>query len=175
MDSSPTVFYDASDVSRRIRPHNITVPAMFFDGAAANDTTGCGAWIKISDMERFHIHWNGGPGSNNKVEVMALWGGLFIAYDLQLQIAGIYGDSKLVIGWLSGETHMVSPLLQGWLDRTRKLWNQLGSPPLQHIYRELNTRADRLSKKGLMEDFGILKVAHFIRGSMIDIQDIPLP
>ena len=175
MDASSTNSMDVTDGSLRIRPHDISIPAVFFDGAAANDTTSCGAWIKISEKERFLIHWNGGTGSNNKAEIMALWGGLYIAFDLQIQVAGIYGDSKLVIGWLSGEAHMDSPLLQGWLDRTRSLWNQMGCPPLLHVYRELNTRADRLSKKGLLEDFGILKVAHFIRGTMTDLQDIPLP
>ena len=105
---------------------------------------------------------------------MALWGGLYIAFDLQIQVAGIYGDSKLVIGWLSSEAHMDTPILQGWMDRTRTLWNRMDCPPLLHIYRENNTRADRLSKRGLLEDFGILKVAHFQNGIQINIQDIPL-
>lgn len=116
-----------------------------------------------------------GFGSYLIPSIMALWGGLLISYDLQIQVVGIYGDSKLVIGWLSNETHMDSPHLQGWIDRTRELWKRMDCPPIHHIYRENNTRADRLSKKGLLEEFGILRVAHFSNDLQMGVAHIPLP
>lgn len=106
---------------------------------------------------------------------MALWGGLLIAIDLQIQVASIYGDSNLVVGWVSNEVHMESPLLKGWFDRSKVLWDRLNCPPIHHIFRENNTRADRLSKRGLLEAFGTLKVAHIRNGQQMGFREIPLP
>ena len=80
-----------------------------------------------------------------------------------------------MIGWLTNVAHMDSPYLKGWFDRTRVLWDRLNCPPIFHIYRENNTRVDRLSKRGLQEEFGFLKVAHFQNGRLRDSRDIPLP
>lgn len=175
MDVTPSAMPDIIDGSRRIRPHDISLPAVYFDGAAADGSTGCGAWIKISGHDRYHISWNGGPGSNNKAEVMALWGALFVAFDLQILVANIFGDSKLVIGWITNESRLETPHLQGWVERTRQLWNLLNCPPIFHIFRENNTRADRLSKRGLLEDFELLIVSHFQNGIQTAVSHISLP
>lgn len=147
MVDSPPLIIDDCDASHRLRPHEIALPALYFDGASAEGNIGCGAWIKISDRYRILIYWNGGPGSNNKAEIMALWGGLLIAIDYQIQVAGIYGDSQLVIGWMSNRFNMYNQLLQGWIDRTQYLWSRMEFSPMFHIFCENNTRADRLSKK----------------------------
>ena len=76
-DDCPPTVNTISDASHRIRPHGIVFPALYFDGAVVDGFTGCGAWIKISDRERIHIHWNGGPGTNNKAEIIALWGSFY--------------------------------------------------------------------------------------------------
>ena len=60
------------DGSHRNKPHEIAIPAIFFDGASTDGNTGCGVWIKLSQRDRIHIYWNGGPGSKNKAEIMAL-------------------------------------------------------------------------------------------------------
>ena len=39
------------DGSRRIRPHEISLPALFFDGASADGVTSCGVWIKLPNMD----------------------------------------------------------------------------------------------------------------------------
>lgn len=113
------------DGSHRIRPHEISIPAIFFDGACNEGITGCGAWIKLSRRERIHLHWNGGPGTNNKAEIMALWGGLLAAVNLNLTEVHIYGDSKLIIDCISGRQNMNNPGLHGWLKRTQRLWHRL--------------------------------------------------
>ena len=66
---------------------------------------GCGAWIKLSGHERIHMHWNGGLGSNNKAELMALWGGLFAAVNMELSEIHIYSDSAMIIGCIMGIIH----------------------------------------------------------------------
>ena len=147
-------------MSYRLRPHCISIPALFFDGAQQNGICGCGAWLKLEGEERFHIIWNGGQGSNNKAEVMALWSGLLVAHHLGLPSIDIYGDSQLVIGSISGRTNLRVSNLSGWVDRTLYILSQFQRASLHHIYRELNWRADRLSKLGLEHNFGHITVIH---------------
>lgn len=77
MDDRPSPFFTSpsftiSDGSIRIQPHEMAIPAIYFDGACVDGVMGCGAWIKLSQRERIHIYWNGGPESNNKAEIIAL-------------------------------------------------------------------------------------------------------
>ena len=175
MDDPPLPTSYQIDCSVRIRPHQISLPAIYFDGASDEGMIGCGVWIKVSGTERYNIFWNGGPGTNNKAEIMALWGGLLFAYDMQLQGVSIYEDSQLIINWVTNSYHMMTPHLQGWIERTQSLWKKLGYPSINHIYREGNTRADKLSKKGLGADFGIMMVSHFLDGRQIEAFSFPIP
>ena len=106
---------------------------------------------------------------------MSLWGGLFFTCDSQIQIISIFGDSKLIIGWVTNNYQMMSPFLQGWMDRVRKLWRRLGCPVISHVFRENNTRADRLSKRGLLAYFGSMKIEHFRNGVLVEVSSAPIP
>lgn len=119
------------------------------------------------------LEW--GPGSNNKAEIMALWGALLAAADLQLQNINIYGDSKLVIEWITGNFTMNNPGSVGWRQRTLRLWQMLDCPPITHIYRENNTRAEGLSKRGLCADFGIMYFSRFRNGRVVWNSSVPIP
>lgn len=114
------------------------------------------------------LEW--GPGSNNKAEIMALWGALLAAADFQLQNVNIYGDSKLVIEWIIGNFTMNNPGLVGWRQKTLcgRCW-------IAHIYRENNTRADGLSKKGLCADFEIMYFSRFRNGRVVWNSSVPIP
>ena len=92
------------DLSIRYRPHEVNIPALFFDGAQQEGVCGCGAWLKLDNGERYNISWNGGPGTNNKAELLALWSGLLVALHLMIPCINIYGDSQVVIGGISGRT-----------------------------------------------------------------------
>lgn len=149
-------------MSYRLRPHCISIPALFFDGAQQNGICSCGAWLKLEGEERFHIIWNRGQGSNNKAEVMALWSGLLVARHLGLPSIDIYGDSLLVIDGLSSRSNLRVSSFNGRIDRTLYVLSQFQRDTLHHIYRDLNWRADRLSKLGLEHNFGHITVTHFL-------------
>ena len=164
-----------TDLSRRIRPHPISLPVIFFDGACLEGMMGYGAWIKISQAERFLICCNGGEGSNNKAKLMALWIGRMAAYNFSLDAVHIYGDSKIIIDGISGQSSFSSLGCQEWFARTKYLWIKMGEPPLTHIYREKNNKADGLSKKRLRLTFGNLQVSHYKDGHPTRIFDVPIP
>lgn len=48
-------------------------------------------------------------------------------------------------------------------------------PVISHIYRENNTRADRLSKRGLLADFSSMTIENFIDGVLMEASSIPIP
>lgn len=106
---------------------------------------------------------------------MSLWGGLLAIINLSLQQIYIYGDSKLVVDGINGCINLVDPELQGWFQRASQLWIRLKRPPIKHIFREHNTRADGLSKKGTRAIFGNMQVQHIKDGSMVWENNIPLP
>lgn len=136
---------------------------------------GCGAWIKISQVERIHICWNGGLGCNNLAELMALWCGLLASHNMGLNDVSIFGDSKIIIDAMVGKAVLSTARVQGWLLRAQQLWSKMNKPAITHIFRENNTRADRLSKKGLDMEFGILQENQYRVGQIIWNTEIPIP
>ena len=106
---------------------------------------------------------------------MAIWGAFLIANHLDLPQISFYGDSKLVVDGIMGKITLSNPGIQGWLKRAKILWTILNHPPIKHIYRENNSRADDLSKKGIQVEFGIIRMLHYRNGSLIWQNTIPLP
>lgn len=133
----------------------------FFDGAQQEGICGYGACLKLEGGERYHIIWNGGSGSNNKDEILALWGSLIVAHHLMIPCIDIYGDSQVVVEGISGRATLRCTHLSGWVDRILHILSHFQRASLHHIYKELNRRADRLSKLGLEQVFGHITVIHY--------------
>ena len=76
---------------------------------------------------------------------------------------------------INNRFHMHNQLLLGWIDQIQSFWHRLDCPSINHIFRENNTWADRLSKMGLVAEFGSMNVSHFVDGRLIAEQSIPLP
>ena len=108
IDGLPPLQEKVVDGSIRLRPHEISIPAFFFDGACADGIIGCGAWVKLSQGERIHYYWNGGTGTNNLAKIMAIWDALLAACHLNLPHISFYGDSKLIIDGLMGNISLTN-------------------------------------------------------------------
>jgi len=121
----------------------------FFDGAAQRGSCACGVFISMSEDLHFSIYWNGGCASNNKAEAMALVGLLRFNSFLNRQMLQIYGDSKNIIDQASGKLINKNPMLTGWINRIKMLWNNNPVFTINHVDRALNSRMDILSKRGL--------------------------
>jgi ribonuclease HI len=48
-----------------------------------------------------HAYFGGGKGTNTKVEIIALWGLLWLARKLKLDNLQVLGDSKVITSWAS--------------------------------------------------------------------------
>ena len=72
----------------------------------------------------------------------------------QLQV---FGDSKMVVDWVNKKIQINAPHLQQLLNAIRRLLESVSSLMISHIYRELNTKADRLSKLTLLVEPGKLE------------------
>ena len=128
--------------------HNM-FPKAFFDGAAQNNSCGCGIHIIMDENTQFLISWNGGKGSGCKVDAMALPGLLYFYFFFNIQSVSIFGDSKVMVDFVLGKIHISNPQLAGWMNRIVFLWERMVGCSIQHINRAQNKKADSLSKEGL--------------------------
>lgn len=90
------------DLSNRIRPLEVKLPVIYFDGANVEGNCGCGAWIRLYNMDYYHIVWNGGLGTKNKSQIIAAWNGIMVVYFQKLPYIHVYGDSKYAVDGICG-------------------------------------------------------------------------
>lgn len=81
-------------------------------------------------------YWYGGPGTNTRAEILALWGLLWFPKKKLLDCMQIYGDSKSLIEGILGHTNFPPPNLCCWLDRIKTLKLSFQVITFQHIFRE---------------------------------------
>lgn len=67
----------------------------------------------MNENTHFSIHWNGGSGSNSKAEAMALPGLLKFCLFLDIQQVSVFGDSKVMVDFISRKNHILVPHLTG--------------------------------------------------------------
>ena len=72
----------------------------------------------------------------------------------QLQV---FGDSNMVVYWVNKKIQINTPHLQQILNAIIRLLESFSNLMISHIYRELNTEADRLSKLALLLEPGKLE------------------
>ena len=68
----------------------------------------------------------------------------------------VLGDSKVIIDWLNQKTILHATEIEGWLHRSRSITTTFQDITFSHIFQEYNTKADLLSKQGLLEPKGVL-------------------
>ena len=71
-----------------------------------------------------------------------------MALNKQILNIQIFGDSLLVINWISGKFRIHNLQLAQILQEVNKLSNLFEQADFKHIYRERNTLADKLANDG---------------------------
>ena len=79
------------------------------------------------------MHWYGGIGSNMRAETLALWGLLWFASHLCIEDIWVFGDSKVLIDYLNGNSKLSLGHLETWLERIDVLKDCFNSVLFNHI------------------------------------------
>jgi ribonuclease HI len=162
------IFYKKEPDKRK--RHNPIMPDLigdtpwgFFDGASQGNPSVCGvdAVLFINANHHFEMHFSPGRGSNMKAELSAIWALIFLAISLNLRKLQIFGDSLVVVDWMNGKVQIQVASLQPIMIRIRELLGELEWFSCSHVYRELNQKADQLSKEALELEAGAFSYQEF--------------
>ena len=122
------------------------------DGASFGNPGSSGIGVVIRDSEGKVLKEyceNIGHGTNNRAEYMALLKSIDLAEELGADELEVMSDSLLVVSQVNGLYKIKNPDIKLFVkeihDRLMKLNMKF---KIQHVPREMNKAADRLSKKG---------------------------
>ena len=108
----------------------------------------------LSPSCHYKVYWNGGFGTNMRAKVITLWGLLWFANHLYVEQLWVFGDTKTLIDHMNSKSSLNLGMLSHWLERIYTLKSTFTFISFcSHVYREKNTEADRLSKRGLEGHF----------------------
>jgi probable phosphoglycerate mutase len=126
----------------------------YIDGGARGNPgpAGYGVWIENAAGEQIaELHGGLGVATNNVAEYNALLAALQWAIDRGVRDVLVRADSELLVKQMRGEYKVRHPGLQPLYVRARLLVIELGNVRFEHVRRELNKNADRLSNLGMDE------------------------
>jgi ribonuclease HI len=131
---------------------------MYFDGCSKGNPGpgGAGAVIYAKEEDQKEpkeivtlTEWVGVKVTNNYAEYCGLRAGLRSALELGIKELLVCGDSLLVIKQISGQYKVKSPNLLQIYSECSELTKQFEQIEFQHVYRDSNKRADKLSNDAL--------------------------
>ena len=123
------------------------------DGGARGNPgpAGYGVYIELPGGAVEELHGPLGIATNNVAEYRGLLAALQWAIDHGHRSLRIKADSELLVKQMRGEYKVKHPGLQPLVARARILVAQLDDVTFQHVRREQNKEADRLSNVGMDE------------------------
>ena len=102
----------------------------------------------LSDEHSFAFSAGLEMGTNNFAELLVLKLLITLALKQGVQTLQIFGDSQLVINWVSGKFRINNIILTQVLQEVIRISNFLVKVDFKHIYRERNSKADALANAG---------------------------
>ena len=126
----------------------------YIDGGARGNPgpAGYGVHVEASDGEVLaELHGGIGIATNNVAEYNGLLAALRWAIDHGHTELHIRADSELLVKQMRGEYKVKHPGLQPLYVRARRLVMELSNVTFEHVRRERNKDADRLSNLGMDE------------------------
>ena len=133
---------------------------VYIDGGARGNPGPAGYGVRIEDADGTLIEeLYGGLGiaTNNVAEYNGLLAALKWAVDHGHQDVQVRADSELLVKQMRGDYKVKHPGLQPLAARARLLVAQLDDVTFEHVRREQNNEADRLSNLGMDEAEAALK------------------
>lgn len=131
----------------------------YIDGGARGNPgpAGYGVFIELPDGTSVELHGGLGIATNNVAEYNGLLAALAWALEHGHRDVRIRADSELLVKQMRGEYKVKHPGLQPLAARARLLVGQLGRVTFEHVRREQNKDADRLSNVGMDEAEEVLR------------------
>jgi len=126
----------------------------YVDGGARGNPGPAGYGVRIEDAEGQlieELHGALGIVTNNAAEYNGLLAALEWAVAHGHRDVQIRADSELLVKQMRGEYKIKNPGLQPLAARARLLMMELGKVTFEHVRREFNTEADRLSNIAMDE------------------------
>ena len=123
-------------------------PWGYFDGVENGDLRRCRAsgYLYFSDNHWYSFKASLREGSNNFVQLSALRILLRLTVEHEALNLQIYGDSQIIIKWITGQNKIHYVQLIMLLDEVHRLISLIGNVEIKHIYRERNVLADERAK-----------------------------
>jgi probable phosphoglycerate mutase len=126
----------------------------YIDGGARGNPGPAGYGVRVETAEGTlieELHGALGIATNNVAEYKGLLAALQWAVDHGEPDVHIRSDSELLVKQMRGDYQVKHPGLQPLAARARLLAAQLDSVEFEHVRREQNTEADRLSNLAMDE------------------------
>lgn len=126
---------------------------IYIDGAADlnSNTSGIGGVFFKLEENIFSFSEFYGDLTNNEAEYYALIKSLEYAIEMNLNYIRIFADSQLVVNQINGEYKVKHENMIPLHKKAAMLLREFKSWEINHIPRELNKKADTLSKAGMMK------------------------
>jgi len=132
-----------------------------FDGASKGNPGPSGGGGIIQDPNQGTVMKYAiglGIDTNNRAEALALWQGLKLAIQHNIQDLIVIGDSRIIIQAMVKKSHSHSIKLQSLLDKIRIITSKLKSCQFFHVLRDQNCNADQEANQGVHLNAGTLSV-----------------
>jgi probable phosphoglycerate mutase len=126
----------------------------YIDGGARGNPGPAGYGVRVEAADGTllaELHGGLGIATNNVAEYNGLLAALKWAVDHDKRQIHIRADSELLVKQMRGEYKVKHPGLQPLYVRARLLVMELDKVVFEHVRREHNTEADRLSNLGMDE------------------------
>jgi ribonuclease HI len=126
----------------------------YIDGGARGNPGPAGYGVSVQQSDGTvlaELHGGLGIATNNVAEYNGLLSALQWAIDNGHTAVHVKADSELLVRQMRGEYKVKHPGLQPLYVRARLLVMQLDRVVFEHVRREFNTEADRLSNLGMDE------------------------
>jgi len=122
------------------------------DGASLGNPGASGLGVVIQDAEGkvLREYFEGiGHGTNNRAEYMALLRSIDLAREFNADELEVRSDSLLVVSQMNGLYKIRDSAIRSFVKEIRDKLKELNMKfEINHVPREMNKAADRLSKKG---------------------------
>ena len=148
--NQPSLFGAASGRSARA----------YVDGGSRGNPgpAGYGVHIEAPDGAVLdELHGGLGVATNNVAEYSGLIAALRWAASHGISTLHVLADSELLVKQMRGEYRVKSPGLRPLFEQAHALARQIGDVTFEHVRREFNKNADRLSNLGMDESESHLK------------------